>query len=101
MKIPVFAIAMGMMSSVSLSGELVVFSRENCPPCKSFKAELDKNPEIAAGHRVVFAEQDSELWQKLGVKSTPTFMLFSESGELLKSKSGYRNSREFARWLRD
>lgn len=88
-----------MLAKQTSGGEIVVFSSDQCPPCALFKSDLEKDPNMTSGHRIVFAEADSELWGRLGVKTTPTFMLFDDAGGLVKSKAGYRNKREFARWL--
>lgn len=101
MRLTPFAMAFCVVSSIAMGGDLLVFSKEGCPPCENFKRDIGGDPDALEGHRVVFAEADSELWAKLGVKSTPTFMLFDENGNLLKSKAGYRGKREFSRWLRD
>lgn len=99
MKVSVFALVILMLAQQAFGGEIVVFVRDQCPPCALFKSDLEKDPSMASGHRIVFAEADSELWGRLGVKTTPTFMLFDDAGGVVKSKAGYRNKREFVRWL--
>lgn len=80
-------------SVLSSSGVvLVVFSADNCRPCKDFEPTLkdveDQNPTVTLFQ--VKKEESKDLFQELEVQSTPTIILF-ENGERKRKTVGRKS----------
>lgn len=80
--------------------DLLVFTAKWCAPCREFKRDLSKDPEMLDGYKVIVVDMDKEpeLAKAHGVKSVPTFVLFADGGKLY-TKTGYQGKDDLKAWL--
>lgn len=83
---------------------VVFFSKDNCPPCERMKGETMRDRTVSRNlsnfivHEANIKEE-SGLFRKFNVDSTPTLMMIDGNERVIKRNSGFMNPREFNRWL--
>ena len=73
-----------------LEDGLYLFTRKNCPNCKSAKSILDK---ANLKYEIIDAEENADLSKKLGIKQAPT--LLAINGENIDKYSNVSNIKKY------
>lgn len=74
----------------NLKDGLYLFTRKNCPNCKSAKSILDK---ANLKYEIIDAEENADLSKKLGIKQAPT--LLAINGENIDKYSNVSNIKKY------
>lgn len=69
---------------------IIVYTQQNCPPCKRFKKWLDENNVIYENRNISTSHYKKEFIDR-GLRMTPTTIIELENGSELILK-GIRNS---------
>ena len=73
-----------------LEDGLYLFTRKNCPNCKSAKSILDK---ANLKYEIIDAEENADLSKKLGIKQAPTLLVVN--GENIDKYSNVSNIKKY------
>ena len=74
----------------NLKDGLYLFTRKNCPNCKSAKSILDK---ANLKYEIIDAEENADLSKKLGIKQAPTLLVVN--GENIDKYSNVSNIKKY------
>jgi thioredoxin-related protein len=79
---------------------IVVFVSASCPPCETFKREIEARPITMEGVEVVVVDLKSrpELVKRLKIERTPTFVASRDGSEFAR-KVGYTDRPGLDRWI--
>ena len=81
-----------------LADELVVVTRQGCPPCAAIKRDLLRKPELYRGHSLRLLE-GRDAMAEWSVDLVPTVIRLRDGQEVARA-AGYTGPRDFTRWMR-
>ena len=81
-----------------VADDLLVVTREGCPPCRQLKRDLLAKPDIYAGHRLALVEGKAAMDRHL-VDMVPTIIRIRDGREVAR-RVGYARPSDVTDWLR-
>ncbi|MBU7006206.1 thioredoxin-disulfide reductase [Phosphitispora fastidiosa] len=81
---------------------IIDFYSDDCPPCEALSPVFDKLAEKYAKHMKfvkILRQQNRELADRLGVKSSPTVMFYRNGEEVCQRLTGYITNPELRRYI--
>lgn len=81
-----------------LADELVVITRQGCPPCATLKKDLLRKPEMYRGHELMLLE-GREAMGEWDVDLVPTIVRLRHGREVAR-RVGYSKPSDLTDWLK-
>lgn len=81
-----------------VADDLLVVTREGCPPCRKLKADLLTKPEMYAPRRLSLVE-GAEAASRHRVDRVPTLILLRDGREVAR-RVGYSRPSDVTEWLK-
>jgi len=81
-----------------VADDLLVVTREGCPPCRQLKADLLAKPEMYQPHRLSLVE-GAEAAARHRVDRVPTLIRLRDGREVAR-RVGYSRPSDVTEWLR-
>jgi hypothetical protein len=86
------------MSASAAADELLVITRDGCPPCRALKRDLLAKPEMYAPHSLRLVEGREAMSRHL-VDMVPTVIRLRDGREVAR-RVGYSRPSDITNWLR-
>ena len=81
-----------------VADDLLVVTREGCPPCRALKRDLLAKPGMYAGHRLALVE-GKDAMERHRVDMVPTIIRIRDGREVAR-RVGYSRPSDVTDWLK-
>jgi thioredoxin 1 len=98
------SLAFLVVTSQWASGDsLLIFSATWCGPCKTMKADIDKDPKIVEGYEWGYVDIDKnvDVKEEYRVRSVPTIVVLDDDNKEIGRVVGYKGSAGLKKALAD
>ncbi len=77
-----------------------------CPPCKMLETQTYPDPQVIAESQKwvmlkIDTDKQTDLAEQYGIRSLPTLAILRTDGDPVTGATGFHDSREFVKFLRD
>lgn len=86
------------LCGLAAADELLVVTRQGCPPCAKLKRDLLRNPDMTKGHTIALVE-GAKAMADHGVDLVPTVIRLRHGREVAR-RVGYSRPSDITDWLK-
>jgi thioredoxin-like negative regulator of GroEL len=86
------------LCGLATADELLVVTRQGCPPCAKLKRDLVRNPDMTKGHTIALVE-GAQAMADHGVDLVPTVIRLRHGREVAR-RVGYSRPSDITEWIK-